>query len=1549
MKNKSLKIKTKKLIKKATGFAVCLAVMFSVFGGITASAASRFPEPNGGTSNGLGTFYWTLTPGNNGQHMYDKIESDIHGPKGVKSSLKQYTFISKENAATTLFDENKAYSWQDDCKGTSFAEGNYYVYIYHYGLNVNYYIRHEYIVNISHGYEVGISVSGAGGKVTIGGSEYSGGTYKAGTGDSIAFTVSSIADYTPVVTFNGQTLTANNGTYTISNSMLAAASDRTIKVNYTMTNGSVVTLVQSSTATITINGNSASTQTLGKSGTYTLKAEAKGKNIVTKLMVDGETFFLPEGASIVVEGWKPTKSTHTVTATTEPLSIKVFNGKTVSIRDEMDAKARAEAVFNAIYDTSSRVKLNADDIVINHGSSFATPGVYMNVDLYGNFMPYGTYNILNTPMDYTALLGDDDQETVYLEWRYNNISEYESDKVTVNIDKISISAKTALEKVYDGSPFEISTALENNSQLQWQNNVGDVVKIEAAYHYDSSKNLLADAPTAAGDYFIRVKATDSLGSNTSDFIPYSIKPRDITNVDVHQTGTLVYNNNQLLTAQVSASADIYGVAVPQFSYSMTENGTYGDMPGLISAGQHTVYYKVTAENHNDYYGSFTVTIEQATPATENVQAVIEADKALAGDAAITGTAAFNDELVNGQFAAENPAEALIYGENTIGYIFTPYDAINFKTVKGTVTVNVTDTVAPTGEVKIEDSSWTELLNSITFDRFFKETVDVTVTAADTLSGIKSVEYIESGTALTQTELESADNWTSMDADRKVSVTAEDAKQFVYYIRITDNAGNVTYLSTDGATFDTKPPVIHGITEGATYYTTQKFSVQDDNFENVTVNGSQSMTFALGGNADSEYVVIATDKAGNSTTVTVQMKPIASISETIKDLTENNVTGDNADTIKAVEEALAAVDKTNASPAEKDALAAAQANVDALQKVIEDTAAEVKVLQDTLAGYDKDTVKSTDETAVDQLIDDLTEKLKDENLSAGQKFALGEAVADAQKLADKIDDDKAALEEANNSVPAVDTDKVTADNAEDLAAAKDKLEDIVNDDNYTAEEKQSAQEQIDKIEGLEEIIKETKDAVDDAVAEEGYADKTADDVTSADKTAIDENLTAIKDILEDKADNLTAEQKTALETAKTDAEKLLKEIADNAQALEDALEAEKGTTENNYQLSDKENLQDAVEDLEAITDENNKNYTSEEKQKAQTELDRINSIIDDIEEIEDTSEKADNAADKQNNVEVVTDNKEAVEAAVKAKQAYDQLNEKQKEVLGQEKAEQIEAMYNKAVAFEIINGADGEWTDGSSRTLGFTANGSFKLFKEVRVVNAKGNSTTLVRDVDYTAQQGSTIVTLRKAYLDTLSVGEYKLEVVYDVLGTEHIADCSFTVKAKAENTVKSVDGGMDMITVDGKNLAGFDRLVFEYTINVPYEKTSVTLGGKTSHPAAKADNLWEIPLDVGENVIVIKTTAENEAYNWFYTITVNRAAKAGAPQTAEKPAETPQPSETPAPTAEPQPTTTPDVPADDTSAPQQAERTLPIIPVIVAVFAAMIILIIVKKKRNDEE
>lgn len=41
-------------------------------------------------------------------------------------------------------------------------------------------------------------------------------------------------------------------------------------------------------------------------------------------------------------------------------------------------------------------------------------------------------------------------------------------------------------------------------------------------------------------------------------------------------------------------------------------------------------------------------------------------------------------------------------------------------------------------------------------------------------------------------------------------TAKDAVKFVYYVKVTDNAGNVTRFGSKGVTFDLTPPQISGV-------------------------------------------------------------------------------------------------------------------------------------------------------------------------------------------------------------------------------------------------------------------------------------------------------------------------------------------------------------------------------------------------------------------------------------------------------------------------------------------------------------------------------------------------------------------------------------------------------------------------------------------------------------------------------------------------------------------------------------------------------------------
>ena len=68
---------------------------------------------------------------------------------------------------------------------------------------------------------------------------------------------------------------------------------------------------------------------------------------------------------------------------------------------------------------------------------------------------------------------------------------------------------------------------------------------------------------------------------------------------------------------------------------------------------------------------------------------------------------------------------------------------------------------------------------------------------------------------------------------------------------------------------------------------------------------------------------------------------------------------------------------------------------------------------------------------------------------------------------------------------------------------------------------------------------------------------------------------------------------------------------------------------------------------------------------------------------------------------------------------------------------------------IIEGTNGTWQNGSKDGLTFTSNAEFSDFSKVQVDG---------KDLDasnYTVKEGSTIVTLNAAYLNTLSVGNHR--------------------------------------------------------------------------------------------------------------------------------------------------------------------------------------------------
>ena len=353
------------------------------------------------------------------------------------------------------------------------------------------------------------------------------------------------------------------------------------------------------------------------------------------------------------------------------------------------------------------------------------------------------------------------------------------------------------------------------------------------------------------------------------------------------------------------------------------------------------------------------------------------------------------------------------GEHTLE-IWTEDKAGN-KTTAYETTVKV-DITAPAGTVKFDENNrWQEFVNGITFDLFFKDTKNLTVIADDgDGSGVKKIEYLKSAEAKTLADVKTATGWTEYKS--AVSVPAKDAEQAAFYVRITDNAGHVTYLSSQGVVFDTAVPVITGVENGKTYYTAQKVTVEDANLASVTLDTivqtlGQKVTLNTV-DAEKKYTITATDKAGNATTVTVTMKPLSDVMKDIKDLTEENVKSSDKEAIEATQALITALLKDpTATDSDKTALKSDQTTVKALL----DKIAEVGTAMDTqlkkAAGYDAGTLKGSDKTALDAVVTDIGTLLGTKNLTAAERTKLENAKKAAEALIKKIDDDKAAMDKA----------------------------------------------------------------------------------------------------------------------------------------------------------------------------------------------------------------------------------------------------------------------------------------------------------------------------------------------------------------------------------------------------------------------------------------------------------------------------------------------------------------------------------------------------------
>lgn len=191
-----------------------------------------------------------------------------------------------------------------------------------------------------------------------------------------------------------------------------------------------------------------------------------------------------------------------------------------------------------------------------------------------------------------------------------------------------------------------------------------------------------------------------------------------------------------------------------------------------------------------------------------------------------------------------------------------------------------ETEKPTGTIYAGEQAYSTYAGDISFEHYTaQKTVEITANdSAGTVSnsGVKKIEYYISDTYIPLEALQSRAEWNTYNGPFELTTDGN----YVIYARITDYAGNETFISTDGIVVDTEKPVITGVENGQTACDRLTFSVHDAHMERVIVNGTD-ITSEMDDNSyelilheelpaflPQSQVIQVYDKAGNMTEYTV---------------------------------------------------------------------------------------------------------------------------------------------------------------------------------------------------------------------------------------------------------------------------------------------------------------------------------------------------------------------------------------------------------------------------------------------------------------------------------------------------------------------------------------------------------------------------------------------------------------------------------------------------------------------------------------------------------
>ena len=295
--------------------------------------------------------------------------------------------------------------------------------------------------------------------------------------------------------------------------------------------------------------------------------------------------------------------------------------------------------------------------------------------------------------------------------------------------------------------------------------------------------------------------------------------------------------------------------------------------GEFAAG--TYYVRYAAKEYHDPSEAVTVTVEAGAPITvvlpaeeDQIGYTLTSDKSeLAYGETFTLTLTVKDGYsMTEDFAVTlNGVSVDPWPENNVLSITAEDDTQSYQFALA----GIADITAPTASITVAEKKWNTFLNDITFGLLFNKTQEVRIDFADAGSGINTCEYCVSSEALSYDDAVALNDWEEYNGTFRIDPN----NKYVIYAKVSDNAGNTVYVSSDGMILDATAPALQGIENGQTYYGDVEVALNEDAeaYDSITLDGEE-MIFTDGKATviadNKEHTVVVEDKFGNTLTYTV---------------------------------------------------------------------------------------------------------------------------------------------------------------------------------------------------------------------------------------------------------------------------------------------------------------------------------------------------------------------------------------------------------------------------------------------------------------------------------------------------------------------------------------------------------------------------------------------------------------------------------------------------------------------------------------------------------